>query len=54
VTTLGDCAEAENGGWYYDNASAPTRIYVCPCTCARFGAGRVDVRLGCEPRLGLR
>jgi len=54
VNTFGDCADAENGGWYYDNSSAPTRIYVCPCTCARFGAGRVDVRLGCEPRLGIR
>jgi hypothetical protein len=31
-----------------------TRITVCPCTCARFQAGRVDVRLGCKPRLGLR
>jgi hypothetical protein len=54
VNNLGDCADAENGGWYYDNQTAPTRIYVCPCTCARFAAGRVDVRLGCEPRIGLR
>ncbi len=49
-----DCANADNGGWYYDNVTAPTKISVCPCTCARFGAGRVDVRLGCKPRLGLR
>ncbi len=54
VNSLGDCAMAENGGYYYDNSTAPTRIYVCPCTCARFQAGRVDVRLGCEPRIGIR
>jgi hypothetical protein len=54
VDGLSDCAEAENGGYYFDNKTAPTRIYVCPCTCARFGAGAVEVRLGCEPRLGLR
>jgi hypothetical protein len=54
VNTLGDCAQAENGGWYYNSLTEPTRIYVCPCTCARFQAGRVHVRLGCEPRLGLR
>ncbi|HEV8550643.1 MAG TPA: hypothetical protein VGQ57_16470, partial [Polyangiaceae bacterium] len=48
------CSEAKNGGWYYDDPSAPTSILVCPCTCARFGAGRVDVRVGCKPRIGVR
>ncbi|HEV8246219.1 MAG TPA: hypothetical protein VGP93_10645, partial [Polyangiaceae bacterium] len=51
---LGDCSKNDNGGWYYDNPDAPTKISVCPCTCSRFGAGRVDVRLGCKPRIGLR
>lgn len=54
VTSLAQCAQSENGGWYYDNPDMPTKITVCPCTCARFGAGQVDVRLGCRPRLGLR
>jgi von Willebrand factor type A domain len=45
-----DCANATNGGWYYDNPVTPTKISVCPCTCSRFAAGRVDVRLGCKPR----
>jgi hypothetical protein len=44
------CDRQPNGGWYYSG----TRIAVCPCTCARFGAGRVDVRLGCQPIIGLR
>jgi hypothetical protein len=54
IQSLGACANNANGGWYYDNANDPTKISVCPCTCARFQAGQVDVRLGCKPRLGLR
>jgi hypothetical protein len=46
------CASAPNGGWYYDDPSAPKNIEVCGCNCARFGAGRVEVRLGCAPRRG--
>jgi len=45
-----DCASSTNGGWYYDNPSSPSKILVCPCTCSQFGAGKVEVRLGCEPR----
>ena len=44
------CDRQANGGWYYSGS----QIAVCPCTCARFGAGRVDVRLGCQPVIGLR
>lgn len=54
VQSLSACADSPSGGWYYDDPQAPTKITVCPCTCARFGAGQVDVRLGCKPRLGLR
>ncbi|HEX3774449.1 MAG TPA: vWA domain-containing protein [Polyangiaceae bacterium] len=54
VTSLDGCANSPNGGWYYDNPAAPTKISVCPCTCTSFGAGRVDVRLGCAPRISLR
>jgi hypothetical protein len=48
------CADAPNGGWYYDVPTAPTSIEVCPCTCSRFAAGRVDVRVGCRPAVGPR
>lgn len=48
------CGRNPNGGWYYDNPLKPAHLLVCPCTCARFAAGRVDVRLGCEPYIGLR
>lgn len=54
ISSLGACANNPNGGWYYDDPNHPSKITVCPCTCARFQAGRVDVRLGCKPRLGLR
>jgi hypothetical protein len=54
VSGLGDCASAKNGGWYYDNAKNPTKITVCPCTCSRFAAGNVSVRIGCKPRIGIR
>jgi hypothetical protein len=54
ILSLSACANNANGGWYYDDPTNPTKISVCPCTCARFQAGRVDVRLGCKPRVGLR
>jgi hypothetical protein len=54
ISSLSACAKNANGGWYYDDPNSPSKITVCPCTCARLQAGRVDVRLGCKPRLGLR
>ncbi len=54
IPSLSDCAKNPNGGWYYDDIDSPSKISVCPCTCSRLQAGRVDVRLGCKPRLGLR
>lgn len=54
ISDFSACARNPNGGWYYDNAALPTQILVCPCTCSRFGAGRVDVALGCKPSIGIR
>jgi len=54
VPSIDGCAQTANGGWYYDNLANPTSIKVCPCTCTRFDAGRVDVRVGCKPRVGVR
>ena len=54
VASFNGCASTSNGGWYYDDPERPSKITVCPCTCSRLQAGRVDVRLGCKPRLGLR
>ncbi len=46
------CQMSENGGWYFGGQDAngrPTKIVVCPCSCANFGAGQVEVALGCKP-----
>ena len=40
-----------SGGWYYDSATAPTRIILCPASCASARAAMkasVDVQLGCK------
>ncbi|MCA9630914.1 MAG: VWA domain-containing protein [Myxococcales bacterium] len=50
---VGSAAECANvvDGWYYDNPSSPTKIYVCPQTCTRIQAAgeqaRVDILFGC-------
>ncbi len=52
VTTRGGCGSTF-GGWYYDvppNLGTPSQIIMCPCTCASFGAGTVDIYVGCPPR----
>jgi hypothetical protein len=42
------CSTA-NGGWYFDNPMAPTKITLCGCSCANLGYGSVAVKLGCRP-----
>jgi hypothetical protein len=51
ATTRGGCSAAY-GGWYYDvppNVGTPSQIIMCPCTCSSFGAGTVDIYVGCHP-----
>ena len=50
---IGDCGQ--NGGWYYDNPSAPTKILMCPSTCAVLQAdqaGKVEILFGCDTVIG--
>ena len=50
VASEADCGP--NGGWYYDNPTAPTRIILCPATCATVQADRapqVSIVMGCAP-----
>ncbi|MFK7991027.1 MAG: hypothetical protein AB8I08_33715 [Sandaracinaceae bacterium] len=45
-----DGADCTSGGWYYDDAAAPTRIILCPNTCSVVNGdsgGTVNVELGC-------
>ena len=42
---------ADKGGWYYDNAAAPTKIIFCASTCTEIQAasgGKVELVFGCE------
>ena len=53
ATTRGGCSAAY-GGWYYDtppNLGTPSQIIMCPCTCSSFGAGTVDIYVGCQPQI---
>lgn len=51
VTGYSACSTAPNGGWFLGGSDAngkPTKIIVCPCSCANFAAGKVEVTLGCK------
>lgn len=37
-----------DGGWYYDDPAAPTRILLCGTTCEGTLKARIDVQFGCE------
>lgn len=48
--TPGKCDAAKPGGWYLDNPAQPTKVILCPNTCAAVKGtedGRVDVVYGC-------
>ncbi|HEX7669937.1 MAG TPA: vWA domain-containing protein, partial [Polyangiaceae bacterium] len=50
LNNLGECDAAIGGqGWYYDSPAMPTKILVCPGTCAGFAAGVVETINGCSP-----
>lgn len=50
VASVVDCGEI-SGGFYYDDPQSPTRILLCPASCALVQSGtenaQVDVVLGC-------
>jgi hypothetical protein len=45
--------DPQRGGWYYDDASKPTEIDICPESCSAIDAqrGNVDIFIGCPTRL---
>jgi hypothetical protein len=50
VETAADCANVAHG-WYYDDPMSPSRIVMCPQTCADFqlyGLAEINIELGCE------
>ncbi|MFT3926112.1 MAG: VWA domain-containing protein [Myxococcales bacterium] len=38
VPKLESCSEANSNGWYYDDPNAPSRVVLCPDTCADVGS----------------
>ncbi len=58
TTRLGNVRGADacgaTGGWYYDNAAAPTRVILCPSSCeaaqeeVHRGSAEVRVLFGCQ------
>ncbi|MBK8996513.1 MAG: VWA domain-containing protein [Myxococcales bacterium] len=52
VNDLAGCSSgAIQGGWYFDNNASPTKILLCPQTCAAVQsdpAAKIDVKFGCE------
>jgi hypothetical protein len=53
VTDASACAAG--GGWYYDDAMAPTEIILCPARCTQIQddvSARVQLELGCMTDVG--
>jgi hypothetical protein len=50
IPKVGDPGACGAFGWYYNDETMPTQIYVCPDTCATLQAdtgGRVNISFGC-------
>lgn len=53
VSAAADCADVTHG-WYYDNPSAPSTVYVCPQTCTWIqgdSAAQIKIKFGCETKI---
>jgi hypothetical protein len=52
VKNAGECSRVTNG-WYYDNPAMPTKVLICESACSNFGAGSLEIVLGCKTRVPL-
>lgn len=53
VPSQADCGTS--GGWYYDDNTNPTAIYLCPTTCATVQSdsmANIAIRIGCATIVG--
>jgi hypothetical protein len=53
VKSAADCTP-QKGGWYYDDATNPTKITLCDATCTAVqtdAMGRIDILLGCDTKI---
>jgi hypothetical protein len=48
------CGSSALPSWYYDDPAAPTRIFLCPNTCAMVtadtGMTKIEIAIGCTSR----
>ena len=51
---LSDCEINKGNGWFFDSPTNPTKILVCPDTCAKFAAGVVKTSSACIPVSGVQ
>jgi hypothetical protein len=52
ANNLADCAGEP--GWFFDSNSAPTKIILCPASCATVqadGNAKVDALFGCKSQI---
>jgi hypothetical protein len=52
LMTVDDCALNGGDGWFFDFQSSPTKVQICPGTCAKLMTGEVHVASGCTPIIG--
>ncbi|HEX4335580.1 MAG TPA: hypothetical protein VH062_06670 [Polyangiaceae bacterium] len=50
VPAPSDCGPT-NGGWYYDNPTAPTEVILCPSTCSAIATSAPTLVSGCATLL---
>lgn len=53
VDSAAECDDVD-GGWYYDNPSAPTKIILCPASCDEVSndeMGKMDIVFGCATKV---
>ena len=49
VASAAACSQSAQGGFYLDDPVAPTKLSVCPCTCARTsGCGSAQLLFFCQ------
>jgi VWA domain-containing protein len=48
----GSCGQSQ--AWFYEDASPPTKIFLCRKACDSMGAGELKLELGCAPEQLLR
>jgi hypothetical protein len=52
--TIGPQTCGVNKAWFYEDASPPTKIFLCRNACESLGAGELKLELGCAPQMILR